>query len=109
MRADLVAGRRRIRYLGQTGTSLHRRQSGHKYDKQSAINKHTREAHRGDQCPPTYIMKPLKGSRTVLSRVITEGVYIDLDEKNTPGSLMNSRGEAGRGKLVRYAPTVRRI
>ena len=54
-------------------------------------------------------MKPMKGSRTVLSRVITEGVFIDAEEKANPGVLMNSRGEGGRGKMVRYRPIVRRI
>ena len=105
----MIAGGRRSRYLGQTGTSLHRRQVAHKSGKGSAINKHTREEHRGDQEAPTYTMRPIQGSRTVLSRIITEGVHIDGDEKQNPGSLMNSRGEAGRGKMVRYAPQVRRI
>ena len=107
--ADVRGGARRRRYLGQTGTTLHRRQVAHKSAKASAINKHTREDHSGDQGAPGYTMRPLQGSRTVLQRIITEGVYIDGDEKLDPGSLMNSRGEAERGKLVRYAPQVRRI
>ena len=54
-------------------------------------------------------MKPIKGSRKVLDRLITEGVVIDEEERITKGALMNSRGEAGRGKMVRYMPEVRRI
>ena len=101
-------GSRRV-YIGQTGTSLHRRQQGHRYDKGSALSKHRREAYRGDQRPPRYSMKAVKGSKTVLNRVVTEGVFIDGEEKANPGTLMNSRGEAGRGKMVRYEPVVRRI
>ena len=104
----MIAGSRR-RYIGQTGTSMHRRQVAHKSGKDTVIKKHTRESHREDQSPPSYKMKALKGSRTVLDRIITEGVYIDDQEKQGPGELMNSRGEAGRGKMVRYVPQVRRI
>ena len=107
-RAQVIAGSRR-RYLGQTGTSLHRRQINHKSGKTSVIKKHNHEIHSQDQQPPTYQMKALRGSRSVLNRLITEGVYIDGEEKDQPGSLMNSRGEAGCGKMVRYVPEVRRI
>ena len=109
MRAEVRGGTRRRKYIGHTGTSLHRRQKGHKSDKDSVITKHKMEAHLGDPRPPRYVMKPMKGSRTVLNRVITEGVFIDAEEKANPGVLMNSRGEGGRGKLVRYQATVRRI
>ena len=54
-------------------------------------------------------MKPMSGSRTTLQHLITEGVYIDQEVRDLPESLMNSRGEGGRGKMVRYIPTVRRI
>ena len=54
-------------------------------------------------------MKPIRGSRTVLNRVVTEGVLIAAEESTNPGLLMNSRGEGGRGKMVRYQPVVRRI
>ena len=107
--AEVRGGVRRCRYVGQTGTTLHRRQGSHKSDKDSALNKHTREAHRGDQRAPGYRMRAVRGSHTVLQRIVTEGVYIDHGEKLEPGTLMNSRGEAGRGKMVRYVPQTRRI
>ena len=107
--AEVRGGVRRCMYVGQTGTTLHRRQVSHKSDKDSALNKHTREAHRGDQRAPGYRMRAIKGSHTVLQRIVTEGVYIDHGEKLEPGTLMNSRGEAGRGKMVRYVPQTRRI
>ena len=99
-----------MRYVGQTGTTLHLRQKTHKSDKESALTKHTSQEHQGDNKPPaSFRMKPLKGSLKVLDRLITEGVMIDQEERITRGSLMNSRGEAGRGKMVRYVPEVRRI
>ena len=49
MRAEVRGGTRRMKYIGHTGTSLHRRQKGHKSDKDSAITKHKMEAHLGDQ------------------------------------------------------------
>ena len=73
------------------------------------MNKHSREAHIDDHQKPAYQMKPLKGSRRTMTRLITEGVFIDTDESSNPGSLKNSKGEAGRGKMVRYVPMVRRI
>ena len=108
-RAEVRGGSRRSKYIGHTGTSLHQRQLGHRYDKGSALTKHRGEAHLGEQRPPRYQMKSLKGSRTVLNRVVTEGVLIAAEEDANPGQLMNSRGEGGRGKLVRYQATVRRI
>ena len=108
VRGQMIAGSRR-RYVGQTGASMHRRLVAHKSGKDAAIRKHTRESHSGDQSPPRYIMSFLRGSRTVLGRMVTEGVMIDESEKQQPGELMNSRGEAGRGKMVRFVPQVRRI
>ena len=51
-RGEMIAGSRMRRYLGQTGTSMHRRQVAHKFGKGSALNKHTKEAHARDQNPP---------------------------------------------------------
>ena len=97
-RAEVVAGSRRRRYLGQTGTSMHRRQVAHKSGKGSAINKHTKDLHSRDQHPPKYTMKAVKGARTVLSRIATEGVFIDEQGKEHPNNLMNSRGGQGGGR-----------
>ena len=108
VRGQVIAGSRR-KYLGQTGTSMHRRQVAHKSGKSSVLKKHTREALSEDQDPPKYTMKAVRGSRTVLGRVVTEGVLIDTQDKHEPDTLMNSRSEGGRGKMVRYVPQVRRI
>ena len=109
MRAELRGGTRRSKYIGHTGTSLHQRQLGHRWDKGLALTKHKGVADRGEQHPPRFEMKPIKGSRTVLNRVVTEGVLIAAEERTNPGLLMNSRGEGGHGKMVRYQPVVRRI
>ena len=90
--AQVVAGSRRVRYIGQTGTSLHWRQSGHKADKGSALTKHKQAAHGDHQQPPaSYRMRPIRGSKTVLHRLITEGVCPHDEDQLHPGALMNSR------------------
>ena len=89
--------------MGHIGTSLHKRMLGHRYDKDAGINKHTRDQH--PQNPPKYFMRPLKATRTNLQRTTAEGILM----KETPGLLMNSKLEGGRGKLVRYVLQVTRI
>ena len=56
-----------------------------------------------------YSMKAIRSSRTNLERTTSEGILIEQAEKESPGILMNSKSEGGRGKLVRYAPRVTRI
>ena len=108
--AENLAGARRpqrAKYLGHTGTSMHRRMLGHKEKKSTGINKHTRDRHPDN--PPRYLMRPVRGSRTNLERTTAEGILMEEEEKDTPGILMNSKSEGGRGKLVRYVPQVTRI
>ena len=108
--AQFQAGARRTaraKYIGHTGTSLHRRMLGHMEKKATGINKHTAEGH--PQAPPKYTMKAVRTSRTNLERTTSEGILMEKAEKESPGILMNSKSEGGRGKLVRYAPRVTRI
>ena len=59
--------------------------------------------------PELFVMRNERGSRTVLDRLVREGTRINEVEHKHPGWLMNSRGEWGRGKMVRFEPTVTRI
>ena len=56
-----------------------------------------------------FKMKSIGGSRTVLGRLVQEGTNINNVETKYPGWIMNSKSEWGKGKLVRYEPTVTRI
>ena len=105
--AEILAGARRpqrAKYVGHTGTSLHKQMLGHRYYKDAGINKHIRDQHPGN--PPQYVMRPLKSSRTNLQRTTAEGILMEKVIKESPGLLMNSKSEGGRGKLVRYVPQV---
>ena len=57
---------------------------------------------------PTYRMEVLRGSRTVLDRLVWEGNLILGNEETDPGCLMNGRGEWGKNKMVRFGVTTRR-
>ncbi len=48
-------------------------------------------------------MKLLDGHKTNLSRLVSEGLMISKEE---PEALMNSKSEWGRGKTIRFTPTV---
>ena len=105
----ITAGaRRKSKYIGQSGTSLHRRMRSHtgglksKSTKTvSVLKKHQLEAH--DQAHTlNFRMEIINQSRTVLQRLVTEGCLIEAHEIEDPGILMNSKGEYGRSKLVRF-------
>ena len=81
----------------------------HQTKKTSVLNKHTEVCHTGDNQPPTYRMRAVRGSRTVLDRVVAEGILISSATQSQPDQLMNSKSEGGRNKLVRYGPQVQRI
>ena len=103
----------RSAYLGQTGTTLHKRMRAHLGGLGSGgvLGKHMEEHHGGaDKTQHTlFKMKGTKGSRTVLDRLVQEGTCINNVETKHPHWLMNSKSEWGKGKLVRFEPTVTRI
>ena len=75
------------------------------------LSKHLKENHPGDQPDdPENLFKmiPLRSSRTVVDRLVREGVYIQEMEECHQGVLMNSRSEWGRGKIIRFDPQVHR-
>ena len=99
--------------MGQSGTTLHRRMVSHRSGLKSKSNKsmgvlkkHMLESH--DNETPDFSMKILKGARSNLKRLVKEGTLIKEAEEKEPGSLMNSKGEWGRSKLVRFVTTVER-
>ena len=61
-----------------------------------------------EQDTPDFSMEVVKGARSNLKRLVREGTLIQGAEKQDPGSLMNSKGEWGRSKLVRFTATVDR-
>ena len=75
------------------------------------LAKHISEHHPGDTDDPAekFRMTIHKRSKTILDRLVTEGTRISNLDHNYPNLLMNSKSEWGKGKLVRYEPTVTRI
>ena len=68
----------------------------------SVLKKHQNEAHTPAD-KPNFRMEVIKQSKTVLQRLVNEGCFIQADELNDPGILMNSKGEYGRSKMVRFS------
>ena len=101
------------KYLGQNGTSLHKRMRSHLGGIKGAgvLGKHIREHHEGNTegARSLFVMKHEVGARTVLDRLVKEGTRINNVETNNPNWLMNSRGEWGKGKMVRFEPKITRI
>ena len=56
-----------------------------------------------------FRMKPIRITRTVLHRLVWEAKLIEKEEIEQEGVLMNSRGEFGKNKMVRFAPQVTKI
>ena len=75
------------------------------------LGKHIREHHEGNTegARSLFVMKHEVGARTVLDRLVKEGTRINNVETNNPNWLMNSRGEWGKGKMVRFEPKITRI
>ena len=76
------------------------------------LSKHLEEHHKQedhDDPSTLFTMKRISSHKTVLQRLVAEGVEIQNTELKDPGILMNSKAEWGRGKLVRFEPTVQRI
>ena len=67
--------------------------------------KHWQDRHRDKTEVPEYKMKLLTSHRDNLSRCIREGLEIEKQFKEDPGSVMNSKTEWGRTKIVRVTAT----
>ena len=113
-RARWTAGRRRARvsaqYIGQSGRSMHARSHEHiqavdRKDKKNALYKHILHAHK-DQPQPKFVMEQISSHKTNLHRLISEGIYIEKESEDNPNSILNSRSEWGRTKLVRINPNI---
>ena len=110
----LEGSRDRSLYLGQSGTTGHRRMRSHVEGIKGAgvLAKHIQEFHNQDRDQDNYRrfkMKVLSTSRTILDRLVQEGTNIANVDQKYPGYLMNSKSEWGKGKLVRFEPRVTRI
>ena len=92
------------KYLGQNGTSLHKRMRSHLGGIKGAgvLGKHIREHHEGitEGARSLFVMKHEVGARTVLDRLVKEGTRINNVETNNPNWLMNSRGGGAKGKWL---------
>ena len=101
-------------YLGQTGTSLHKRMKSHLggVSGGGVLGKHVQEHHegsRGNQAS-LFKMELLKGSRTVLDRQVQEGTLISFDLAKhyqevregvqKPRQVLNSRREFYQPGLI---------
>ena len=102
-------GTKRYHYIGQSGTSVHRRMLSHLSKKDSVIWKHQGEYHGGNKELKEVEMKVLKVSKGVLDRLVSEGQLIGKAERDTPGTLMNGKGEFAKSKLVRFEVTTQRV
>ena len=108
--ARWVGGRRRGNskvYIGNTGKSCHSRQAEHmaglrRKDKGNALFKHIQETHSAGESPK-FVMKVLSKHRNNIQRLITEGISIEKVRIVNPNSLLNSKAEWGRAKLVRHS------
>ena len=83
---------RRHQYIGQTGTSLHRRMLGHLAKGDTVINKHKEEYHLQRNQENTFNMKILKVHQLLMERLVSEGILIANRDKSSPGTMMNGRG-----------------
>ena len=101
-------------YIGQSGRSLHARQAEH----QQGITKsattcpmvrHVSDSHAGlTVTPGSFTMNKIRGSKDNMSRMLGEGEEIKIAEANG-SKLMNSKGEFGKTKLIRWTQTVSQV
>ena len=87
---------------------MHRRRKSHLEKKNNIMTKHTEQYH-SEGPAPSYSMKILRGSRTLMDRLVWESQLIYTAEDREPGILMNSRGEWGGNKMVRFVAKTERI
>ena len=100
---------RRHKYIGQSGTTIHRRMLSHISKKDSVISRHQGEYHQGAKETKEMVMKVTKVTRGVLERLVSEGLQIAKADQLEPGRLMNGRGEYQKSKMVRFETSAKKI
>ena len=92
-----VGAKDRSTYLGQSGTTMHKRMRSHLGGLRGGgvLGKHLEEHHGGADGNQHAMlkMKSVRGSRTVLDRLVQEGTNINNTECRFPGWIMNSKSE----------------
>ena len=106
-------------YLGQSGRSLHARQTEHARRiltgaKTCPMVRHAIDNHHSAQLQPKdFTMTKLKKTRYNMTRLLGEGHYIaeagGLSQGDSGDKLWNSKSEFGKGKLVRWTQQVDRV
>ena len=104
----------RVKYLGTTGRTAHNRSIEHqqgytKRKQKNALWKHWATKHRGEVQLPVreaYEMTLLTSHTSNLHRLATEALMI---EQSVPDTLMNSRSEWSRNKLIRQTTTTQQV
>ena len=81
--------------------TLHARQKNHldaikSKNPKNPLVKHKNNEHNGEIQP--FTMKLISSHNSVLSRYVSESIYIDNFDK---AHILNSKSEWGRGKLIR--------
>ena len=101
-------------YIGQSGHTLHARQSEHGAGVKNSLSTCPLVRHAADQhpeeniTPADFLMKKLMSTKDNMTRLIGEGEAISNQEAE--GYLLwNSKGEYGKSKVVRWTPTVSQI
>ena len=95
-------------YRGQTGRSLHSRMlehmAGMESNKQSCpLYRHKMDHHPIDD--PVYVMKKSRSGTSNLHRLAIEAEMISSAESSEI-KIWNSKSEFGKGKLIRWTPTL---
>ena len=104
----------RVKYLGTTGRTAHNRSTEHqlgyvKRKQKNALWKHWVTKHRGEVQLPVheaFEMTLLTSHTKNLHRMATEALMI---EQSVPDTLMNSRSEWSKNKLIRQTTTTQNV
>ena len=104
----------RLKYLGTTGRTAHNRSKEHqegyvKRKAKSALWKHWSVKHRGEVQLPVreaFEMTLVTSHRSNLHRLATEALMI---EQSIPETLMNSKSEWSKNKLIRQTTTQQNV
>ena len=93
---------KRYQYVEQIGTSAHRRMLSHLEKKGSVLQKHQEEYNHRDQDTHELKMKVLRSYRGIMEGQVSESNIIAARDKSQPNTLMNSKSEYQKTKLVRF-------
>ena len=104
-------------YLGQSGRTLHARQAEHARGiltsaRTCPMVRHAMDKHNSTQLTPEdFTMSKLRRTKDNMTRLLGEGHYIaeaggPSQGGSQQGALWNSKGEFGKGKLIRWTQQV---